>query len=250
MACLFLSFAHPDDESFFCAGVARKYADAGVKVVLCCATRGERGSAGTPPLASVDELPALREQELRAAAVAMGVAHLELLPYQDQQLADAPAAEVCESLVRLLRRFRPEIVITFGPHGGNRHTDHVAISRFTSDAVGAAADARWYPDAGAPHPTARLLWVNPASPWEATDRVALARTPGVDFLIDVGAWREAKASALAAHRTQHAGIDRLFLQRADRDAVLSTETFRLGCGAALRRVPADDLFAELDQPIR
>ena len=245
MPSILLSFAHPDDESFFCAGIARKYAEAGTEVVLCCATRGERGSAGTPPLTSIDGLPAMREQELRTAAHIMGIAHLELLSYKDQQLADAPPAEIRESLVRLVRRFRPTVVITFGPHGGNRHTDHVAISRFTSDAVSAAADRRWLPDAGEAHRVARLLWVNPLSPWEETEPARIAQHPGVDFMIDVAPWREAKARALAAHRTQHGSIDKLFFDRADRDAILSTETFRLGCGVPVRAAPADDLFAGL-----
>jgi LmbE family N-acetylglucosaminyl deacetylase len=54
---LLLCFAHPDDESFFAAGTAHKYAAAGVNVVLCCGTRGERGSVGDPPLATIETLP-------------------------------------------------------------------------------------------------------------------------------------------------------------------------------------------------
>src|SRR6185369_12614509 len=99
---LFLSFAHPDDESFFTAGVASKYSAAGREVVLCCATRGERGSAGAPPLAAVERLPQLREEELRAAAEILGIRRLEMLPYQDRQLAEAPAGEVRAALVGLL----------------------------------------------------------------------------------------------------------------------------------------------------
>jgi hypothetical protein len=67
----------------------------------------------------------------------------------------------------------------------------------------------------------------------------------VDFLLDVAPWREVKARALATHRTQRTGIDRLFLARPDRDAILSTETYRLGAGPAPSARPADDLFAGL-----
>lgn len=245
MRSILLIFAHPDDESFFAAGAARKYADAGVRVVLCCATRGERGTAGTPPLTSIARLASVREQELREAAKVIGVEALELLPYQDQQLEQAPPAEIRAALVRLIRQYRPAIVITFDPNGGNQHPDHIAISRFTIDAVAAAADSRWLPELGAAHGVARLLWVSPVLPWEETDRAKLAAHPGVDFMIDTRSSREAKARALAAHRTQRQGIDRLFLTHPDRDEVLSTETFRLGVGTRVEAPPAEDLFAGL-----
>lgn len=242
---IFLSFAHPDDESFFTAGVACKHSAAGVEVVLCCATRGERGSAGQPPLTSVETLPQVREDELRAAAEILGITRLEMLPYQDRQLAEAPPGEIRAALVGLIRRHRPSIVVTFDPHGGNLHPDHIAISRFTADAVAAAADGRWHPESGPPHRVRRLLWVGPVPPWEETDPARLAERPGVDFLVDIRPWRAAKARALAAHRTQHQSIGRLFLERPDRDAILSFETFRLGAGEPVPDVPAGDLFAGL-----
>ena len=37
-------FAHPDDESVACGGTLARLADAGVRVVLLCASRGESGS--------------------------------------------------------------------------------------------------------------------------------------------------------------------------------------------------------------
>src|SRR5919201_1393750 len=138
-ATILLSFAHPDDESFFPAGIACAYAARGARVVLSCATRGEAGSAGHPPLATREELPKLREQELRDAAAVLGISHLTLLDYRDRELADAPTEEIRAKLVRLTREHRPQVVITFDPDGGNRHPDHVAISRFTADAVTAAA---------------------------------------------------------------------------------------------------------------
>lgn len=242
---IFLSFAHPDDESFFTAGVTCKYREAGVSTVLCCATRGQRGSAGDPPLTSVEGLPEMRERELRVTAEILGIAQLEILPYEDRKLAEAPPAEIRAALVGMIRRHRPVIVITFDPNGGNLHPDHIAISRFTSDAVTAAADNRWLPELGPAHRVARLLWVGSVQPWDETDPGRLAETPGVDFLVDIRPWREIKARALAAHRTQHQSIGRLFLERPDREAILSWETFRLAAGAPLEARPAGDLFAGL-----
>jgi LmbE family N-acetylglucosaminyl deacetylase len=240
---ILLSFAHPDDESFFTAGISCAYADRGVRVVLSCATRGEAGTAGDPPLATREELPALRERELREAAAVMGIARLEFLNYRDRELADARTEDIRAQLVRLIREHRPQIVITFDPDGGNRHPDHIAISRFTADAVTAAADPRWILDAGAAFQVRRMLWTCPVIAWETTKPERLATLPGVDFLIDVSEWRDRKASALRAHRSQRRGIDRLFFLRPDSEAVLSTEIFRQAWGEPLAVRPERDLFA-------
>jgi N-acetylglucosamine malate deacetylase 2 len=240
---ILLSFAHPDDESFFTAGISCAYGARGARVVLSCATRGEAGTAGHPPLTTREELPALREQELREAAAVLGISHLEFLDYRDRELADAPAEEIRVKLVGLIREHRPHVVITFDPDGGNRHPDHIAISRFTADAVAAAMDPRWLPAAGPPHQVSRLLWTCPVLPWETTKPDTLARHPGVDFLIDVSEWRDRKAGALRAHRSQRRGIDRLFFLRPDSEAVLSTEIFRQAWGEPLNTRPLADLFA-------
>jgi N-acetylglucosamine malate deacetylase 2 len=241
---LLLCFAHPDDESFFAAGAICKYRSAGFNVVLCCATRGERGTAGNPPLCTIDELPSLREQELRSAAAILGIHTLKILPYQDQQLAHAPAGEVTASLVHLIRRHKPQVVITFDrTGGGSGHPDHIAISRFTYDAVLAAADERYRPEVEAPHAVSRIVWTGVA-PWKLSDRTAIAARPDVDLILDTAAWRDKKEQALLAHRTQAENVERLF-KHADAAAILSTESFRFAWGVPLPHRPADDVFAGL-----
>jgi len=242
---LLMCFAHPDDESFFAAGTAHKYAAAGVNVVLCCGTRGERGGVGDPPLATIETLPQVRERELRAAATIIGVSELVLLDYQDQQLANAPSDAMREHIGGLIRRHRPNVVITFDPNGGNRHTDHIAISRFTSDAVQCAADARWRPDLGPAHRVRRLVWTGGIDAMQEPDLATLREYPGVDFMIDITASREIKARALLAHATQREGVNRVFLERPDRDAMLSREVFRVGMGEMPPASPADDLYTGL-----
>src|SRR5215471_7991442 len=159
-----LLLAHPDDESFFAAGTIAQMAEKGVRVGLLCATRGERGS--TSDLCTIEELPRVREAELRAAARLIGIHDLEFLPFEDKQLALAPADAVRQAVVRILRRLRPEVVFTFDPEGANQHTDHIAISRFAMDGIAAAADARWYPEAGEAHRVERVLWPATVQVWE------------------------------------------------------------------------------------
>jgi LmbE family N-acetylglucosaminyl deacetylase len=242
---LLLILAHPDDETFFAGGAAARYTDAGVRVALVCATRGQAGSAGTPPLVSRDELPARRERELRDACAELGIALLDVLDYRDRELASAPEDGIRAALVRAVRAERPRVVGTFDPNGHNSHPDHVAISRFALDAVTAAADARWSPELGAAHRVRRVVWTPPVDPWDEWRHDALARTRGVDYLLDVSPWRERKARALRAHRTQHASIDRYWFGAASAEA-LGVEAYRHGWGEPPPQLPADDLFSGID----
>jgi LmbE family N-acetylglucosaminyl deacetylase len=242
---ILFSFAHPDDESFSGAGTAMKCAAAGARTVLVTATRGERGKAGDPPVCSPEELPACRERELRHAAAIIGFDELRLLDYRDRELADAPAEEIRQSLVALVRRFRPDVVATFDPNGFNLHADHVAISRYTSDALAAAADPRWYPEAGEPHVVSRLVWTPLFPPWEAAAFENLSEKASADFVIDIAPWKERKAAALRAHRTQHVSIDRCFFNQPDLDRILAVETWRQAWGPPVHARPSADLFEGL-----
>jgi len=243
--CILFSFAHPDDESFAGAGTAMKYGAAGVRTVLITATRGERGKTGNPPVCASQELAACREQELRNAAKIVGFDELHLLDYRDRELADAPPDEVRRSLVSLIRRVRPTIVASFDPNGFNVHPDHVAISRFTGDAIAAAADPRWHPDTGEPHIVPRVVWTPPIAAWETGRIERLDERPGVDFVFDISPWRDRKAAALRAHRSQHLSVDRLFFNEPDSDRTLGLEVWRQAWGPPLRQRPSDDLLEGL-----
>ena len=243
--CILFSFAHPDDESFSGAGTAMKYGTAGVRTVLVTATRGERGKAGNPPVCAPDQLPACREAELREAVRIIGFNELHLLDYRDRELADAPSDAIRRSLVLLIRRTRPSVVASFDPNGFNVHPDHIAISRFTADAIAAAADPRWYPDTGDPHIVLRLVWTPPIAAWEVGRTSRLGEHPGADFVVDVSAWRDRKVAALRAHRSQHLSIDRLFFNQPDQGHIYDLEVWRQAWGPATRNRPCADLLEGL-----
>jgi LmbE family N-acetylglucosaminyl deacetylase len=242
---LLLVFAHPDDESFVAAGLSRRCADAGAEIALVTATRGEAGSRGDPALCAPHELPAVRESELREAAAVLGIANVHLLEYRDQHLIEAPPRRIREQLVGILRRHRPHVVVTYDPHGGHGHSDHIAISRFTLDAVSAAADPRWHRADGNPYRVQRVLWTPPVLAWDDPPPATLETEPGIDFLLDISAQRGAKIAALRAHRTQHRSTERWILHKPRVDEILSIETFRQAWGPPLGHVPLDDVFAGL-----
>lgn len=242
---LLFIFAHPDDESFAAAGTAARYSDEGARLTLVTATRGDRGKCGDPPVCEPEELPAVREAELRQACRLIGIADVRVLDYRDRELASAPMEEVRATLVRVIREARPQVVVTFDPHGVNLHPDHVAVSRFAADAVSAAADSRWLREAGPAHEVGRMLWTTPRPFWELSRLHEPAAEPGVDFLIDTGRWWRRKAAALRAHRSQHIEIDRLFFDVPDSERVLSVEAFRDARRGLKSGAPPDDLFAGL-----
>lgn len=152
-------FAHPDDESFGVGGTLARYgAEPDVRVVLVCATRGEAGEISDPRLATPEQLGQVREQELRCACRTLGVDALYFLDYRDSGMAGTPAnrhpraltmADPDQAVGRisaLIRRERPDVLITFDETGGYGHPDHVAIHHLTTAAFAAAADPTRYPD--------------------------------------------------------------------------------------------------------
>lgn len=153
-------YAHPDDESFMGGGTLAESAARGFQVTLVCATRGEVGEISDPSLATRDTLPKVREAELRASSVALGIGEPRFLGYRDSGMDGTPenddprclyqasSDEVTYRLVALMRELKPHVVITFEPNGVYGHPDHIAISRYTTAAYDACSDPAVFPDAG------------------------------------------------------------------------------------------------------
>ena len=154
-------FAHPDDESMGVGGALARYAAEGVETSVVCATRGERGWQGDPAdNPGLAELGRLREAELRAAAQVLGIRHLHVLDYIDGDLDQADPPEATRRIVALMRRQRPQVVITFGLEGAYGHPDHIAISQLTLAACVCAADAAYpVPDNLPPHRVAKVYFM-------------------------------------------------------------------------------------------
>lgn len=125
--------AHPDDESFGCAGALALAHDAGATTRLLVVTRGEAGTPdGSPDPAAGDQ----REAELICAARTIGLDEVSLLDgYPDGGVADRPFDTLVDEIAAWLADRRPSAVITFGPHGVTGHPDHVVVGNATRWAV-------------------------------------------------------------------------------------------------------------------
>jgi LmbE family N-acetylglucosaminyl deacetylase len=235
-------FAHPDDETFAVGGTLARYADDGVRTSLYCATDGDAGRSSGIPVSSRAELGALRREELRAASDVLGLASVERGGHPDGELAAVDPELILAGIVRLIRRERPQVVLTFGPEGApTRHRDHRAISRLATAAFLLADTTTAYPDqlaeGLAPHRPDRLVYVT----WPDPAPGAELETEGqpTDVRVAVQAWLPRKQQAFEAHRTQHqhrAHFERL--------ALFDTEDFFVAMGTPVPR-GATDLFAGL-----
>ncbi len=170
-------FAHPDDESFSVGGTLAKYAAGGAEAMIVSATRGQAGQIRDARVATRRTLGAVREQELRRACQTLGVRHVECLDYMDGALQDVDRPVLVGSLVRVIRTFRPDVVLTLGPDGAYGHPDHVAVSAAVTEASRLAGSAAHYTDQLSdgvlPHAVARLYHAHfPRSRLLLTDRLA------------------------------------------------------------------------------
>lgn len=256
---LLACFAHPDDEAFGAGGTLARYAAGEAEVYLVCATNGDVGEIADPSLATPETLAQVRQDELRCAAEKMGLSELIFLDYRDSGMAgtpenedarayiNQPAEEVVARLVGIIRRLRPQVVVTFEPNGGYGHPDHKAIHRHTLAAFRAAGDPGQFPDRGPAWQPGRLFYSaiprsfflemrdrlaamgEDVSDFERFDREEIGWPDDrVDVTLDVAETVEAKWAALHCHRTQF-GPDNFFrrLPAAVTKGLMSREHFTL-----------------------
>jgi LmbE family N-acetylglucosaminyl deacetylase len=139
-------FAHPDDECFCAGGTLAKYAEAGAEIMVVSATRGDAGQIRDAHTATRRTLGLVRELELRLACRRLGIQHAVCLDYGDGTLRDVEPETLTHDVARIVREFKPDTVITFGPDGGYGHPDHIAIGAATTAACTLAGDAEVFAD--------------------------------------------------------------------------------------------------------
>jgi mycothiol S-conjugate amidase len=232
--CLLTVHAHPDDESSKGAGTVAKYHEDGVRTVLVCCTGGEAGDILNPAMDREEvraDIAAVRQAELDKAAAIIGYDHVEMLGYRDSGMPDseananpdcfaqAPFEEAVDRLAVILRRERPQVVITYGDEqGGYPHPDHLRVHDITQPAIDRAADPGWS-EGGEPWQVSKVYY----SVW-AKKRIELTHAKYLELglespyseewlsrpwqddrittSIDIEGHAEVRFDALLAHATQ------------------------------------------------
>lgn len=196
---MMLVVAHPDDECFAFGGALCLAADRGVETYVICLTDGQaathRGDA-----ASGEELGRIRREEFVASCKVLGVTHHELLDYQDARLEFADFSRTAGRLVERMRRFKPDVVVTFGSDGSlNTHADHMMVSMMTTAAFHWSGRANRYPDLAQPFQPKRLFTLT--SNFFMPDRQSPFLSPWT-VVLDISSVRERKAEAFRQHTSQ------------------------------------------------
>ncbi|MGW8194637.1 MAG: PIG-L deacetylase family protein [Desulforhopalus sp.] len=124
--------AHPDDAEFGAAGSVAAWIAEGKSVVYVLCTNGDKGTSDRALTSA--KLALIRQQEQRQAATLLGVREVIFLGMADQQLEETAAFR--EEVVRLIRRFRPAVVVSSDPYRRYLwHRDHRVVGQVVMDAL-------------------------------------------------------------------------------------------------------------------
>lgn len=295
--------AHPDDESSKGAATMARYVDEGHRVKVLTCTGGERGDILNPHFSISDALPAISGEELREvvdnglspeqmqqirrkemaeAASILGIEH-EWLGYVDSGLPEGdpvpPLPQGCfalvdtelivQAVVKVIRDFRPHVIITYDENGGYPHPDHLKVHEVSIKAWDEAADAAYHPELGQPWEVSKLYYTHGfvRRRFELLADAMLSATgtltpqvretmelwehmtdifPRVTTRVPVGQWFERRDDALRAHATQIDPRGPFFIVDPEiQRQVWPTEEFELALSRIHSELPEDDLFAGL-----
>lgn len=187
--------AHPDDVDFGASGTIASWIKQGIQVSYCICTNGDQGGeeSGIP----VEEMPAVRQKEQRAAGAAIGVTDITFLNYRDGSLE--PTLGLRKDIVRAIRIAQPDRMVIQSPERnweriGASHPDHLAAGEAAIQAV--------YPDARNPFAFPDLMEAG-LQPWRVKE-VWVTAHASPDHFVDITDYFHLKMAALHAHASQTA----------------------------------------------
>ena len=171
-------FSHPDDAELSVAGTLLKLKSLGYRTGVCDLTRGEMGTRGTPEIRAREAADAARIMKLDARVN---------LEQPDGHVWPTEVARV--ALVRLLRTYRPKVLLT--THEDDPHPDHANTSIIVRQAARLATMGRYDEEAGLP-----------AMPMPAIMHSLFSRRIVPSFVVDVSDFVDEKMKAIRAHASQ------------------------------------------------
>jgi LmbE family N-acetylglucosaminyl deacetylase len=186
-------FAHPDDETFRPGGTLALIASCGVKVNVLTLTHGEAGSCGEPALCTPDELPGVREHELRCACAALGIEPPYLLSYPDGSLTDADPERVGADILAVAGQVHPQALLSFGPDGLSGHPDHIIVGQWAAGIFRSTEEITALYTVAVPQSLATRLGMQ---------QVHAVPDEMITLSVDVSSVWEKKLTALQCHATQ------------------------------------------------
>lgn len=283
--CLLCVHAHPDDEASKGAGTVAKYHGEGVHTVLVCATGGEEGDILNPAMDKPevrDNIHQVRMEELRRSVEVIGYDELVMLGYRDSGMPDsdankdprnfarADADEAVGRLVEVIRRERPQVMVTYNEdQQGYPHPDHLRVHDISVAAWDAAADPSWYPELGPPWQMSKMYY----SVWSRARIVAMhekfvelglespfderwlqrpSQEQNITTSIDIADYADVRREALIAHATQIDPTSPFWFGLPPEIArtIHPFDDYQLARSLVDTDTPEDDLFAGVRERVR
>ena len=239
--------AHPDDETMLSGGTLALLARAGAEVHYLCATRGEGGEVGEPPICTREELGVVRDREMRCAVDTLGGERVEFLDFIDPIAGEDGELHaytrdfdgLVEYFIGYIQRLGPDAIITHGSSGEYGHPAHVLTNMAICKAIniiGSEAPILYTFSAAFPeHPRPRLT--NEDDP--------------AHIVIDISPVLKQKVDAALCHKSQNALFVRRSSIRAGRQLSVSEVVMKVeGLHRAYPSVngKVNDLISELLKP--
>jgi LmbE family N-acetylglucosaminyl deacetylase len=214
---------HPDDSEFGIGGSVAKLTKEGKKVVYVICTNGDKGTSDR----TIDpaDLVVTRRKEEQAAADVLGVSEVVFLGYPDQGIEDTP--EFRKELVRLIRKYQPELVASCDPYRKYTwHRDHRITGQVVADAVFPfARDHLAYPD----------LLEQGYEPWKVKE-MWFWGTDDINHCVDVTDTFKTKLEALRCHKSQVGDVPPEMEKRLREWATMNAKDEPFVLGEAFHRV--------------
>ncbi|GAB3566684.1 mycothiol conjugate amidase Mca [Amycolatopsis endophytica] len=280
--------AHPDDESSKGAATMARYVAEGAEVMVVTCTGGEAGSILNPAMDRPDVLAnmsAIRREEMARAAEILGVQHRwlgfvdsglpegdPLPPLPEGCFALTPIEEPVRELVKVMREFRPHVVLTYDENGGYPHPDHIRTHEVSMAAFDAAAEPDKFPEDGEPWQALKLYYMHgfsrarmqafhdalveagiesPYAEWLGKwdpDRADVMER--VTTQVECAEYFPVRDEALKAHATQIDPNSRWFVVPLDiQQKLWPTEEYELVRSLVDSTLPEDDLFAGVREKV-
>ena len=249
-----------------------RYAAEGIRTVLVTCTDGgcgdgpggvKPGEPGHDPVA----VAALRRQELKASCDVLNITHLETLDYADSGMMgwatnDAPESfwrtpveQSAPRLAELMRRYEPDVVVTYDENGFYGHPDHIQANRVTVAALALTEltpKVYWttMPRSAMQNFMETMREFDPE--WTEPDPAETEAMPEIGLpdeeittWVDVSEFGGQKFDALAAHASQGENIFFLKMGQERFTELMGVETFVRVQDSTGAAVPENDLFAGL-----
>jgi N-acetylglucosamine malate deacetylase 2 len=204
-------FAHPDDETMLAGGILALAAQSGMLVDYVCATRGEGGETGEPPVCTREMLGEVREKEMVCAVQALGGRSLTFLGYTDPPVGENEElfaftdnlTMLAGQVAATIKQFGSQIILTHGSNGEYGHPAHL----ITHQAVRIAVESLQGTDENMQRP---ILYTVQAH-FDGNPKPHLANSQDqAHLVVDISSVVDIKTKAAVCHKSQNA----LFVRRA------------------------------------